>query len=271
MERQMSPSPDTRIPAAILDRRAVVTGGIAAAALGAFGRNSAIAIAQGSETIATPDQLVCVLTPEQTAGPFYVDDALIREDITDGQPGLPLELAITVVDTEACQPLPEVAVDIWHCDAQGYYSGVQGASPGGNADPAGAEAAASGMFFRGTQLTGADGVARFTTIYPGWYQGRTVHIHLKVIAGGAEGESYDGGTDIHTGQIYFDDAISDEVFATQPAYAGRANEQRTRNDQDGILAGHEQEPGFFIELAPVDAGDLAQGYTGTITVGVRPA
>lgn len=268
----MTPSSDNaRIPAAILDRRAAITGGLAAAAIGAFGRNSAIAIAQESETMTTPDTVICVLTPEQTEGPYYVDDALIRADITDGQPGLPLRLAITVVDTDACQPQPGVAVDIWHCDAQGYYSGVEGANPGGNADPAGAEAAANAMFFRGTQVTGEDGVVRFTTIYPGWYQGRTVHIHMKVIAGGAENDSYDGGTDIHTGQLYFDDAISDEIYATQPAYAGRANEQRTRNDQDGILAGHEQEPGFFIELTASDDTDLAAGYDGAITVGVRPA
>lgn len=162
------------VPAAILDRRAVVTGGLAAAAIGAYGRTSAIAIAQDSQTIATPDQLVCVLTPEQTEGPYSVDDALIRDDITDGQSGLPLRLAITVVDTDACQPLPDVAVDIWHCDAQGYYSGVAGAA-------------------------------------------------------------------------------------------------RTRNDQDGILAGHEREPGFFIELAPVDESGPAAGYDGTITVGVAPA
>ena len=259
-----------RLPDAILNRRAAITGGLAAAAIGTFGRTSAIAIAQESETMATPDNVICVLTPEQTEGPYYVDDALIREDITDGQPGLPLRLAIAVVDTDACQPQPNVAVDIWHCDAQGYYSDVAGANPGGNADPAGAEAAANSMYFRGTQLTGADGVVRFTTIYPGWYQGRTVHIHMKVIAGGAESDSYDGGTDIHTGQLYFDDATSDEVYATQPAYAGRANEQRTRNDQDGILAGHEQEPGFFIELKPTDGTDAAAGYDGAITVGVTP-
>jgi protocatechuate 3,4-dioxygenase beta subunit len=266
-----SPARPDRIPAAILNRRAAVTGGLAAAALGTFGQRSAIAIAQGSETIATPDQLVCVLTPEQTEGPYYVDDALIREDITDGQPGLPLRLAITVVDTDACQPLSDVAVDVWHCDAQGYYSGVEGANPGGNANPAGAEAAATSMFFRGTQVTGADGVARFTTIFPGWYQGRTVHIHMKVIQGGEANNAYDGGTDIHTGQLYFDYAVSDEVFTTQPAYAGRANEQRTRNDQDGILAGHEGEPGFFVELAPVDETNPAAGYDGAITVGVTPA
>jgi protocatechuate 3,4-dioxygenase beta subunit len=265
----MSLSTDpARIPAAVLNRRAVVTGALAAAAAGTVGRHSAIAIAQGSETIATPDQVVCVLTPELTAGPFYVDDALIREDITDGQPGLPLSLTVTVVDTGACQPLPDVAVDIWHCDAQGYYSGVQGANPGGNADPAGAEAAATGMFFRGTQLTGPDGVARFATIYPGWYQGRTVHIHLKVIQGGTAASAYDGGTDIHTGQIFFDDAISDEVYARHDAYAGRDDAQRTRNDQDGILAGHEQEPGFFVELTPTDDADPAAGYDGAITVGV---
>ncbi len=264
-------TPPDRIPASILDRRSLVTGGFAAVAAGSFGLKSAIAIAQSSETVATPDQIICVLTPEMTEGPFYVDDALIRDDVTDGEAGLPLALEITVVDTTTCEPLPDAAVDIWHCNAQGYYSGVQGATPGGNADPAAAEQAASSMFLRGTQLTDEEGVARFTTVYPGWYQGRTVHIHMKVILGGAANSAYDGGTDIHTGQLFFDDAVSDEVFASHEAYAGRDDAQRTRNDQDGILAGHEQEPGFFLDLAPIDEADASTGYTGSITVGVRPA
>jgi protocatechuate 3,4-dioxygenase beta subunit len=260
-------TPD-RLPAAILNRRAAVTGSIVAATLGSFGLRSAIAIARESETIATPDALICVLTPEMTEGPFYVDDDLIRTDITDGQPGLPLELAITVVDTTTCAPLANVAVDIWHCNAQGYYSGVEGANPGGNADQAAAADASTSMFLRGTQITGADGVARFTTIYPGWYQGRTVHIHLKVISGGAESDSYDGGTDIHIGQLFFDDATSDAVYAVQSSYAGRDDTQRTRNDRDGILGDHAGEPGFFIVLSPVDEADAASGYAGAITVGV---
>lgn len=267
-----SPSRLNRLQCALTDRRTVVKSGLATAALGTFGLRSAFAIAQESETIATPDALICVLTPDMTEGPYYVDDAMIRQDITDGTSGLPLQLRIAVVDTTSCQPLENVAIDVWHCDAQGYYSGVEGANPGGNADPAGAdEAAADGMFLRGTQITGSDGLARFTTIYPGWYTGRTVHIHMKVITGGTAGESYDGGTDVHIGQLFFDDAINDEVYATYEAYAGRTDAQRTRNDQDSILGDHEGEPGFFLDLTPVNAATPEAGYVGTITIGVDPA
>jgi hypothetical protein len=125
------------------------------------------------------------LTPEQTEGPFYLPLELSRQDITEGKAGVPLRLRIAVADINACTMLPDAAVDIWHCDDQGYYSGVD-ANPGGNVSQ-NAEAGAgteAGTFLRGIQLTNADGIAEFQTIYPGWYAGRTVHIHMKVHVGG---------------------------------------------------------------------------------------
>src|SRR5829696_5565215 len=152
--------------------------------------------------------------------------------------------------------LADAAVDIWHCDAQGYYSGVN-ANPGGNASQS-AEAGAgseAGTFLRGVQLTDADGIAEFQTIYPGWYSGRTVHIHMKVFVGGTaevldvatpaspDAGTYEGGHVSHTGQLYFGDATSDEVYATDDAYASRDDAQRLGNDQDGILGQYANEPG----------------------------
>lgn len=134
-------------------------------------------LAQGATVETTPS--ACVLAAEMTEGPFYLPLDLVRKDITEGTPGVPLQLRIAVQDVSACAPLADAAVDIWHCDAQGYYSGVTG-EPGGGAsaeENAGAEA---GTFLRGIQTTDGDGIAEFTTIYPGWYPGRTVHTHMKV-------------------------------------------------------------------------------------------
>ena len=256
------------------DRRQIlkVGAGAAALALVAPGRWLSPAAAQEAAT-AFPDD-VCLLTPEMTQGPYYVDGPLLRRDITEGKPGLPLRLRIGVVQVsgQSCSPLPNAAVDVWHCDAQGYYSGVASNVPGPDADPDLAAQAATQVFLRGVQLTDENGIAEFDTIYPGWYMGRTIHIHVKVHVGGeASGDQYEGGHVAHTGQIFFDDATSDEVFATNEAYAGRPNEMRTRNSDDGILGQHVDEPGFILALTPLAADSPAGGFSGTITFGVDPS
>ncbi|HET6263148.1 MAG TPA: protocatechuate dioxygenase, partial [Chloroflexia bacterium] len=146
-------------------------------------------------------------------------------------------------------------------------------SPGSDADAEEIAEAAESNFLRGIQLTDANGVAEFTTIYPGWYPGRTVHIHMMVhIDGEAVDEAtYDGGHVSHTGQLFFDDAISDQVYGTVEAYAGRDDSQRTRNGQDNILGGHLDEPGFLVSLSPLDENDPSPGLLGVITIGVDPS
>lgn len=254
------------------NRRDLLKGGTAALALGAFRlRYPAPA---GAQEAASPITDVCVLTPELTEGPYYLPLDLVRDDITEGKPGLPLRLQVLVADlANGCLPLPDAAVDIWHCDAQGFYSGVEG-NPGGGASEVAGAGAETDTFLRGIQMTDADGVTEFTTIYPGWYAGRTVHIHMKVHVGGAEESgdlpAYEGGHVAHNGQIFFDDAVSDEVYATDEAYAGRDNAQRLRNDQDSILGNHADEPGFIVSLAPLVEGDPTAGFLGTITIGVDP-
>lgn len=242
---------------------------VAAGAAGAVGIHTGTVAAQVDSPTLTPEEL-CVLTPELTEGPYYLDTNLVRQDITEGRPGVPLRLQVTVNDPATCSPLANAAVDIWHCDAQGFYSGVNANSPGSDAEPEEIAEAAASIFLRGIQLTDADGVAEFLTIYPGWYRGRTVHIHLMVHFGGApEGTSYDGGNIAHIGQLFFDDAISDQVFLLDP-YAGRPEAERTTNDEDGIIADHEDEPGFMVALAPVTEGMIADGFGGTIALGVDP-
>lgn len=241
--------------------------GSAALALGAM--RLRFPTTAGAQDAASPTTDLCVLTPELTEGPFYLDTDLVRADITEGTPGLPLRLQIAVADVTTCAPLPNAAVDIWHCDAQGFYSGVDAAPGGGSGDT---PASNSATFLRGIRLTDAAGIATFETIYPGWYSGRAVHIHMKVHVGGEvdAAEEFVGGHVSHTGQLFFDDAISDAVYSSGTAYANRDNAQRLRNDQDSILGDHADEPGFILALTPLTEAAPEHGYLGAITIGVDP-
>jgi protocatechuate 3,4-dioxygenase beta subunit len=256
----------------LASRRTVLAAGAAAA--GTIGIGKLGVLAQEAPT--TPSSgtgmaaNACVLTPELTEGPYFLDGDLIRQDITDGRPGAPLRLRILVNDATTCQPLTNAAVDIWHCDSHGYYSGVEANNPGPDVDPAVIEESADLRFLRGIQITDENGLVEFQTIYPGWYMGRTVHIHMKVVEDGVAGKTYDGGQTVHTGQLFFDDAISDRVFQLEP-YAGRPNEMRTTNDEDNILGDHDDEPGFLLDLQPVSDDWLTDGFIGTIAISVDPS
>jgi protocatechuate 3,4-dioxygenase beta subunit len=180
------------------------------------------------------DEPDCVVRPEQTEGPYFVDERLERSDLrsdpSDGsiRPGVPLMLSLAVSKRSAgaCTPLPRARVDIWHCDAQGTYSDVR--DP--HFDTVGRK------FLRGYQMTDATGIARFTTIYPGWYPGRAVHIHFKVRSESSE----------LTSQLYFDDALSERIFAQTP-YTQRG--RHVPNDQDGIFARGGEELMLRLESA----------------------
>ena len=261
-------------------RRTVLKAG-AAAALGL----GAVRLGGVSAQTATPSAspAACVLTPELTEGPYYVAGELVRQAITEGKAGVPLTLRIAVSDLAACGPLANAAVDIWHCDAQGYYSGITGENPGGGGSATGAENAHT-TFLRGIQLTGADGTAEFQTIFPGWYAGRTVHIHMKVHVDGASaaassdasaaatptgGETYQGGHVAHTGQLFFADDLQKAVFATA-AYVRSSDNGHIYNESDNILGDHASEPGFLVDIAYVDQSSIEKGLIGAIAVGVDP-
>jgi protocatechuate 3,4-dioxygenase beta subunit len=190
-------------------------------------------------TAATTETTVdCMLSPELTEGPYYIDLDLVRRDLTEGRPGTPLELTVKVVDGESCEPIRDAAVDIWHCDAEGVYSGVQGDD---------------GTFLRGIQMTDAGGEAVFATIFPGWYTSRAVHIHVK---------AHVGGTETYTGQLFFDETAIDAAYATEP-YSARG-EPDTPNESDSIYGQGGDET--TLTLSP--EGD---GYRGTVTLGVQRA
>ena len=124
------------------------------------------------------DAASCAVTPEETAGPYYFDADRIRSDIREDREGARLRLALRVRDAASCSPIADAVVDIWHADAGGAYSGFDGAR-GGARRGAGGMAQSETRYLRGAQVTNADGIVEFTTIYPGWYPGRTVHIHAR--------------------------------------------------------------------------------------------
>jgi protocatechuate 3,4-dioxygenase beta subunit len=229
------------MPDTVLTRRRVLAwlGGLGLAALipGCADEGDSAAPTTSTTTTATTSTTVdCILSPEQTEGPYYIDLDRVRSDITEGRPGTPLELTVNVVDGDSCEPIGDAAVDVWHCDASGVYSGVQGDD---------------GTFLRGIQMTDSSGEAVFRTIYPGWYTGRAVHIHVKV---------HVGGTDTYTGQLYFDGSVTDAVYATDP-YSARPGPD-TPNESDGLFAqGGDQ--------TVVNVSQQDDGYGGAVTLGVR--
>ncbi|MGP1386072.1 MAG: intradiol ring-cleavage dioxygenase [Thainema sp.] len=209
------------------------------------------AIAQTeSQTVAQATDLpTCVVKPQQTEGPYFVDEALNRSDIRAGKAGVPLKLVLRVsqVNAGACSPLPEAVVDIWHCDAEGMYSDVRDRS----FDTVGQ------TFLRGSQVTDTNGTVEFVTIYPGWYRGRTAHIHFKIRGDAAAQQGFE-----FTSQLYFDDALSDQVYAQAP-YNNRG-QQDTKNNRDRIFQdGGDQ---LTLQLTPTE-----EGYISTFDIGLDVA
>ncbi len=255
-----------------INRRVVLASSAGAAAAGLAATRLGVRAQTAEDPLdAVEIAPVCMLVAEMTEGPYYLEGDLVRRDITEGKPGIPLLLKINVQDATACTPLVNAAVDIWHCDAQGYYSGVASNDPGPDADAETVSEVATQVFLRGVQMTDQEGNAEFATIYPGWYTGRTVHIHMKVYVGGEADEEYIGGNTAHVGQLFFDDLLSDQIYETAEAYGGRDNSQRTRNDDDNILGDHADEPGFMLTLTPIVDGSIDDGFIGTISLGVDPA
>jgi protocatechuate 3,4-dioxygenase beta subunit len=218
-------------------------GGLAAGALGAGAwrlTTADAAAAAGAGPAAVASGLVtCVLSPEQTLGPYDTEGDRVRRNVREGRPGVPLRLRTTVVDVSDCTPIRGAAVDIWHCDASGTYSGFAQEGTRGE------------TFMRGIQRTDRGGLAIFDTIYPGWYEGRTVHIHVQV---------HLGGDVLHTGQLYFPDSVTDVVFRRSP-YSRRPG-RTTRNASDSIF----RNGGSRSLLRLRRSGS---GYVGRITMGVQ--
>jgi protocatechuate 3,4-dioxygenase beta subunit len=161
------------------------------------------------------DAATCTVTPEQTEGPYYLDVDQIRADVREDREGAELEIAVRVMDADGCTPIKDAVFDIWHADASGDYSGFDGSAASG-------ASTTGSRYLRGAQITDSDGIATITTIFPGWYPGRTPHIHAKVFLSNAE---------VLTTQLYFDDTSTAEAYELAP-YAQRGSaDQSNRSDR----------------------------------------
>jgi protocatechuate 3,4-dioxygenase beta subunit len=264
---------------------------------------------------ATPS---CVLASEQEEGPYYVDGAKFRRDLTEGKPGVPIKLKLALVDSRRCTPLADAAIDVWHCDAVGVYSGFTsnnpdgpgngpgrgpgpdgrgpgpgGPGPGGGPPPGeppppdgaaqfrpggppgfgpggrGPRKVDDTRFLRGVQLTDPQGLAEFATVYPGWYSGRAIHIHLKVHLGGEHRtDTYLGGHVSHTGQLFFPEDITTQVARLEP-YAKRARVHRTTQDEDHIFQS-QHGSSSLVRLERIRQGTDAEGFVATVTLAIDP-
>ncbi|MER6284963.1 dioxygenase [Streptomyces sviceus] len=287
-------------------RKVVVAGAGAAVAVGAAGTLAASGAFAGEKSTAasasstsTAAEACYKLTSETTEGPYYIDADKIRRDITEDKEGIPLTLSLKVIDSETCKPIANAAVDIWHCDALGIYSGYESLSTGGGGaptdaptdapsgtpsgtptgePPSGAPSGGTGggvhqdptddeRYLRGTWRTDKHGQVTFRTIFPGWYRGRTVHIHTKVHVDGEWTDAgYEGGHTCHTGQFFFDEESVLASAEVEP-YSTSTTERTTLTedtiyDQSGTTGG-------LLKLK-YNKKNIAKGVIGSITMGVAP-
>ncbi|MFF1543121.1 intradiol ring-cleavage dioxygenase [Streptomyces sp. NPDC058291] len=271
---------------------AVAAGGIAAAGLGGTAFATSVAAGQGGPTGAGADAEACYrLTSETVEGPYYIDADKLRRDITEDREGIPLLLSLKVIDSDTCRPIRNAAVDIWHCDAAGVYSGYENQGNGGGGGgpaptgrpptdepPTGAPTGApsggghqeptdDARYLRGTWRTDRHGQVAFRTVFPGWYRGRCVHVHVKVHVDGEWTDAgYEGGHTCHTGQFFFDEESVLASAAVEP-YASNTAERTTLAedtiyDQSGVQGG-------LLRLR-YDRRRIAKGVQAAITVGVDP-
>lgn len=232
-----------------ISRRALLsaagTGGVAIAAP-ALTRAS-FAAAPPSPTPAPARDRVCFVMPDVVDGPYYESRALIRRDITEGKPGIPLEIRVRVVDA-SCRPLADARVDCWHADARGVYSNYPHQGDGLDVSTVGE------TFLRGTQMTDKDGWVSFRSIYPGWYSARTTHVHFKI---------HIGGRVRLTTQMFFPDALSEYIYLNAPDYL-RPVTRDTVNVTDWILA-------KATRHAMATVREEADRYVAEVSFGVDPA
>ncbi|MEU5115655.1 intradiol ring-cleavage dioxygenase [Streptomyces longwoodensis] len=299
MSRFSPEEPDNAVVSRLVSRRRMLVLGGAAGAAAALGGAGTVAGA-ADRTVGGPGTLDAVkaaasasgacmaLTTEQIEGPYYLDYELFRKDVVEDRTGIPLLLVLRAVDSATCRPLRNSAVEIWHCDASGVYSGytqvgngggggtppgpppsgTPTAPPDGSGGPGGHATPTDDLtWLRGIQMTDQQGFVTFRTVFPGWYTGRAVHIHTKVHTGGSRSsDGYTGGRTCHTGQFYF---AEDAVKATVGVAPYSANSvTRVTLDQDALYPGTGT-PGGLLELV-YDRRHIERGVVGHITMAVDP-
>lgn len=221
------------------------------------------------ETLFFADNSSCLLQPEVTQGPYYVDGESIRSDVTEDQEGVPLFLDIQYVDTSTCEPVPAVLVDFWHCNSTGVYSGVSASGNGDMNDTSNL----NNTFLRGIQQTDINGVVQFESVFPGHYTGRATHIHIMSHAMGNTTIRTNGtilGSDgtthaSHVGQLFFDQDLISQVEATEP-YASNTQDI-TPNSEDSILGEEADSMDPFVQYLFI--GDkIEDGILAWIRIGI---
>jgi protocatechuate 3,4-dioxygenase beta subunit len=242
-----------------LTRRTLLGAGAATVFLAACGSSDDDPSTAASSTTATSGTAVateltaahfaslgtCILLPETTAGPYPLDEQFDRRDITEGYAGHPMRLGLRVVD-DACMPVPDATVEVWHTDATGDYSAYTD-------NGSGKDEGEGTTFFRGTQTANDEGIVEFQTIYPGWYRGRTPHIHLRV--------HLEDSTAL-TSQMFFDDDYTASVYATGEYTSNGLPD--TSNDEDSIARGWATN-GTLLHLTRQGDGTLALLNLGVAT------
>lgn len=209
---------------------------IAGAAAAGTGAGLFVLLRGGPDAADSASSPTCILAPEETEGPYYINDHLIRSDIRGGRPGVPLSLRLQVLNVSTCKAINGATVEVWHADGGGNYSGFSTA----------------GNYLRGGQRSNGAGNITFKTIYPGWYHGRTTHIHVKV---------HVGGKVVHTGQLYFPDPLTASVYRNRSPYRTRGQKD-TSNAADMVFADGGKQS--MLRLS-----QHGTGYVGRLALGVR--
>ncbi|KAL7270524.1 hypothetical protein RUND412_006765 [Rhizina undulata] len=211
------------------------------------------------------NEVSCILTPEVTIGPYHVDGELIRSDVTESQEGVDLILDLEVINVNTCEPIENVYLDLWHCNATGVYSGVVASGNGDSSDASNVNT----TFLRGLQPTDSDGIAQFTTIFPGWYAGRAVHIHVAAHVNGsvADNGTYIDGAYSHIGQLFFDQDLISSIAELEPYTFDTAD--LMTNSEDGIYA--QENVGYDALANYTLLGEtVADGLLAWISIGIDP-
>ena len=244
-----------------------------------------IVLAASTQLQRADQAAVCRLAAEQEEGPFYIAGELLRSDIVEGKPGVPLALRIVLLEASSCKPRAGAAVDLWHCDALGLYSGFTkqngmgpgpGMGPGMGRGPGGPPPPRDGMgmggpppdgpppsrqtdkltFLRGIQVSDANGVVNYQTVFPGFYMGRTNHIHFKVRIG--DGKSFEAGHVSHTGQLFFPEELAVKLMAHEPYSKHKIH--RTTQEEDHVYGDQHGELSI-ARVAPLHGADLTAGMS----------
>ncbi|GAP89514.1 putative protocatechuate -dioxygenase beta subunit [Rosellinia necatrix] len=230
----------------------------------------------------------CVLSPVVTEGPYvWPRSQTLRQDMSEGQPGVPLWMDVGVIDVRTCEPLPNILLNFWHCNATGSYSSFTGLSPNTgfvelleqlgigeeNFEIGVTDLHTDGTtFLRGMWPTNSEGVMEMKTTFPGFYVGRTLHIHVQAYSDWTlhDNGTVSSGNIVSTGQLYFDETLSTQIMALEP-YSTHTQISRTLNTEDSIFgkgSANGYDPVFSV--VPADGSDFTNGVIGYITIGVDP-